>query len=425
MMEETDSRHRGDQGAGGAVKEGYREMLHVQNTLMKFADTRRAMAAQPDLGRNGDAVMARLWKTHLDSGTIYTLGLDKIAAVLASHVQEEFGARYTAGAKKNPPRKDREALRSNDISGIVSEYPVEQTAARIAGYCTNSADTLLVYSTAPLKGDLQGQLLRGIEAIRSLGVHVSVTAPQGEQSLLAAADTPFSIPTHDPRIAAGIIENLLHAQCEGAEVEWRDRSPGDPDRSGLFASMLLDTAGVEEECALGKDETFLKSIIETREALLDRLGKGGTLYVAGNGGSACDAIQFANLVAEGPLPSGRFPKIDRNALAPGYNTCCTNDGFDPFPRLVESVSDRNDIFAGYTTSGKSANVLKSIRDISRKGALTVAFTGYGGLQYEGVEGGTPAAREIHVPFNETGLVQVVHWTAACAVVNWHHEFRAV
>jgi D-sedoheptulose 7-phosphate isomerase len=107
--------------------------------------------------------------------------------------------------------------------------------------------------------------------------------------------------------------------------------------------------------------------------------------VAGNGGSASDAMHLAEeLVA-------RFQK-NRRALAaialcdPTVLTCAGNDfGFDTiFARQVEALGNPGDVLVVFSTSGNSPNLLKAIEAAKKQSMLTAAFLGRDGGKAKGM-----------------------------------------
>jgi D-sedoheptulose 7-phosphate isomerase len=88
-------------------------------------------------------------------------------------------------------------------------------------------------------------------------------------------------------------------------------------------------------------------------------------------------------------------------------TCIANDYAyeDVFARQVEALAKPGDVVAGFTTSGKSRNVVRGLAAARRAGAMTVLFGG-------GSEGGGPAAVEadvaLIVPSATTARVQEMH-----------------
>jgi D-sedoheptulose 7-phosphate isomerase len=108
-----------------------------------------------------------------------------------------------------------------------------------------------------------------------------------------------------------------------------------------------------------------------------RLGRGGIVYSFGNGGSAADAQHLAGELI------GRFCRERRPLAAvalstdPTVTTCIGNDySFaEVFARQVTALAGPDDVVAGFTTSGRSPNVVAGLRAARAAGALTVLFTG--------------------------------------------------
>jgi D-sedoheptulose 7-phosphate isomerase len=140
------------------------------------------------------------------------------------------------------------------------------------------------------------------------------------------------------------------------------------------------------------------------DALIKALRSGGKVIAFGNGGSA---TQASHLVAE---LIGRFIKTGRAfpaiALAgdAGTITCIGNDfGYDAlFERQVMALAQPGDAVLGFTTSGRSENVLRGLSAARERGAVTIALTGAAGLS-----AGT-ANHILAVPSSSTPHIQEVH-----------------
>ena len=112
---------------------------------------------------------------------------------------------------------------------------------------------------------------------------------------------------------------------------------------------------------------------------------GGKVLIAGNGGSLCDAMHFA----EELTGQFRFPREPLPAFAlcdPGHLTCVSNDmGFEfVFSRSVQALGKTGDLFIALTTSGNSPNVLSALQIAKDKGLGTVAFLGKTGGKVKGI-----------------------------------------
>ena len=154
------------------------------------------------------------------------------------------------------------------------------------------------------------------------------------------------------------------------------------------------------------DGDNLGRIQRMADGLVECFRRGSKVLICGNGGSACDALHFAEEC------TGRFRK-ERAALPvialleAGYLTCVSNDyGFDHvFARGVEAYGRPDDILVAISTSGNSANVVKAV-EAARKAGLKVHL-------FIGKDGGVLRGRgdeEIWVRSQNTERVQEVHMT---------------
>ena len=134
-----------------------------------------------------------------------------------------------------------------------------------------------------------------------------------------------------------------------------------------------------------KREESLTFIEQAAEKIVDCYQNGGKLLIAGNGGSLCDAMHFAEEL------TGQFRKR-RKALPaialsdPGHMSCVSNDmGFNMvFSRGVEALGKPGDIFIALTTSGNSPNLKAAIETAKSMGLTTLAFLGKDGGEMKGL-----------------------------------------
>jgi len=150
---------------------------------------------------------------------------------------------------------------------------------------------------------------------------------------------------------------------------------------------------------------LLPRVEAVADALVTAFDRGGRLYAFGNGGSAADAQHLAGELI------GRYRR-ERRALPavalsvdPSVMTCIGNDyGFDDvFARQVGALAGPGDVVVGFTTSGRSPNVVRGLAAARDAGATTVLFTG--------AEGGEAAVHADHVlaaPSSVTARVQEMH-----------------
>ncbi|MBK1699021.1 D-sedoheptulose-7-phosphate isomerase [Rhodovibrio salinarum] len=148
-----------------------------------------------------------------------------------------------------------------------------------------------------------------------------------------------------------------------------------------------------------------ETVAEVAGFVIERLRRGGTLMLCGNGGSAADAQHIAAELV-GRFQAERQPM---RAVALGQNistaTAVTNDyAFDEvFARELRAFAGPDDVLIGITTSGSSPNVIKALESARALGAGTIGLTGRR-------EGALPALCDhvIQAPADETARVQELH-----------------
>jgi D-sedoheptulose 7-phosphate isomerase len=168
-------------------------------------------------------------------------------------------------------------------------------------------------------------------------------------------------------------------------------------------------------------QALLPAIAALHEPL-ERLGQAmlrcwqqrGKVLIAGNGGSAADAMHFAEELVV------RFQR-NRRALAaialcdPTVITCAGNDfGFERiFERQVEALGNPGDLFIAITTSGNSANLLLAIDRAKQQDMITVSLLGK--------DGGAARGRcdiELLVPSPVTARIQEAHKLLYHTLCDW-------
>ncbi len=112
----------------------------------------------------------------------------------------------------------------------------------------------------------------------------------------------------------------------------------------------------------------------------DCLVSGHKLLICGNGGSASDATHLATEFLcrfcddRRPYPAVSLPANGE------YMTAVCNDyhADEIFARQVWGLGQPGDVLIGFTTSGKSKNVVRAIEEATRKGMPSICFLGRDG-----------------------------------------------
>jgi D-sedoheptulose 7-phosphate isomerase len=144
-------------------------------------------------------------------------------------------------------------------------------------------------------------------------------------------------------------------------------------------------------------------------AIADRyeaaLRGGGTLFFAGNGGSAADAQHLATEYVvryQTTRPAMRAIALTTDT---SLLTACANDlGFDEvFSRQVEALAEPGDLLVLHSTSGESPNVIRAAQAAKARGVTVVAFLGKSGGQLKEV-----ADVALVIPADDTARIQELH-----------------
>ncbi|MBN2479822.1 MAG: SIS domain-containing protein [Parachlamydiales bacterium] len=149
--------------------------------------------------------------------------------------------------------------------------------------------------------------------------------------------------------------------------------------------ILTAVDGVIQASNFLKTDTSLAFIKKAALMIADCFEKGGKIIIAGNGGSLCDAMHFAEEFTA-------FFREKRKALPAivlseaGHLTAVSNDTEYNyvFERGVEAFLKKGDIFIALTTSGNSLNLINAIKKAKILEGKTISFLGKTGGDTKGL-----------------------------------------
>ncbi len=153
------------------------------------------------------------------------------------------------------------------------------------------------------------------------------------------------------------------------------------------------------------DTNNIANIEAAAQLMASAIQNNGKIISAGNGGSHCDAMHFAEEL------TGRY-RSNRRALPAiaisdvSHISCVGNDyGFDfIFSRFIEGLGQEGDVFLGLSTSGNSKNIINAVQAAKAKGMKVIILSGKDGGQLAG-----QADVEILVPhFGYADRIQEIH-----------------
>ncbi|MCC6283986.1 MAG: SIS domain-containing protein [Phycisphaerales bacterium] len=174
-----------------------------------------------------------------------------------------------------------------------------------------------------------------------------------------------------------------------------------PNPDPVLAAL---SAARDDLAAFLADQASVDRINRVGRLLATGFQAGHKVLICGNGGSACDAMHFAEEF------TGRYranrPPLPVIALAdPGHITCTANDfGFEHiFARSVEAFARPGDVLVVLSTSGNSLNIVRAVEAAKARGATTIALLGRGGGQLAGL-----CDHQWIVPGKTSDRIQEIH-----------------
>jgi D-sedoheptulose 7-phosphate isomerase len=145
-----------------------------------------------------------------------------------------------------------------------------------------------------------------------------------------------------------------------------------------------------------------KPLNRAAKMVLACLTSGHKLLVCGNGGSASDATHFATEFLCRFCDDRRpYPAISLTANGEFMTAVCNDYHADEiFARQIWGLGQKGDVLIAFTTSGKSKNVLRALKEAKRKGIKSICFLGRDGGFTKGA-----ATIDLLVTGNNTARIQ--------------------
>jgi D-sedoheptulose 7-phosphate isomerase len=150
-----------------------------------------------------------------------------------------------------------------------------------------------------------------------------------------------------------------------------------PEKAAMDAAEVLRARLQESSRVIAAAAAQADLLAKMSGTLLEALRRGGKILTFGNGGSACDAQNFADELV------GRFER-NRPPLAALSLTTNTSDltaiandfGFERvFERQLEAHARPGDVAVAISTSGNSPNVLLAARKARELGLSVLGLSG--------------------------------------------------
>lgn len=173
-----------------------------------------------------------------------------------------------------------------------------------------------------------------------------------------------------------------------------------PSLKSQIAAGLKESARV-----LAKTAAQAGLLEEAAQALIACLRRGNKLLTFGNGGSSCDAQNFADeLVGRYRKNRPPLPALALTVSQADLTSIANDFGYDQvFSRQLEAHARAGDVAVAISTSGNSPNVLKAAEAARKKGLFVLGLTGRSGGKLKAL-----CDLCVRVPSDSTARVQEAH-----------------
>ena len=150
---------------------------------------------------------------------------------------------------------------------------------------------------------------------------------------------------------------------------------------------------------------MISATVAASEACIDCMKHGGKILLAGNGGSAADAQHIAGeLVSRFAFDRPGLPAIALTTDSSILTAIGNDYGYEKlFSRQVQAHGNKGDVFIGYSTSGKSPNILCAFKEARSRGLVCIGLTGNRGGPMREL-----CNHLLEVPSNDTPKIQEGH-----------------
>ena len=139
--------------------------------------------------------------------------------------------------------------------------------------------------------------------------------------------------------------------------------------------ILQESGKVNSESVI--DSSFVNSLEKASILLVDTFKNNGKVLLAGNGGSAADSQHIAaEFIGRLNFDRDPLPAIALTANTSNL-TCIANDyGYENiFSRQAQALANKDDTLIVYSTSGKSPNILKLVKESRSRVKHIISLTG--------------------------------------------------
>lgn len=149
----------------------------------------------------------------------------------------------------------------------------------------------------------------------------------------------------------------------------------------------------------------MSEIQEIGQGMVRAIKNGGKVIVFGNGGSSAEAAHFATeLMSKCSKDHDPWAALSLSDSSSNLTAIGNDYGFDKiFSRQIEGLALKRDFVIGFSTSGKSINVINALKSANKIGCESYLFTG---SQY--IHSDSSKWKVLCVPSAKTTIIQEAH-----------------
>jgi D-sedoheptulose 7-phosphate isomerase len=129
------------------------------------------------------------------------------------------------------------------------------------------------------------------------------------------------------------------------------------------------------------DDSFAMSVRRIVQLLNESRNRGGTIYIAGNGGSASTASHWVNDLGKATKRPGKPPMrvMSLNDNVSWLTALANDEGYDRvFAGQLENFATAGDILIVISASGNSRNLIEAVELAKSRNVTTVGLLGFDG-----------------------------------------------
>lgn len=176
--------------------------------------------------------------------------------------------------------------------------------------------------------------------------------------------------------------------------------------------IMKDHTRALDRLLRGIDVAALERVVEMLATARDA---GGTVFVAGNGGSAATASHLANDLCKATRGNGHAPMrvLSLSDNTPWFTALANDEGYErAFAGQVENFAGPGDVLLVISASGNSPNLIAAVTAAHEHGATALGLLGFdGGALIQMLD----EVLWLRTPRGEYALVEDAH-SALCHVL---------